>query len=222
LNCWCFSTKLCRSKCLFKQITTTNRKGPCQASFSFPINPIPTPTRAIESNMNTTMADDPRANVETIITSLTGIVITIISASVSIIASALVIYIILRSTVNGQWMKGLRKSAYHRIMFGMNAADILQSTAIAFTTLPMPKDMIYSFKGVVIGNHTSCQVQGFFVVFGCFMGMMYNAALSIYYLCSINYNMMDQQFRKCLEPCLHVIDIFGGFIRCCRRSWPGW
>jgi len=109
-------------------------------------------------------------------------------------------------------MKGLRKSVYHRIMFGMNAADILQSIAIAFTTLPMPKDMIYSFKGVVIGNHTSCQVQGFFLVFGWFMGMMYNAALSIYYLCSINYNMMDQQFRKCLEPCLHVIAIFGGFV----------
>ena len=112
-----------------------------------------THTRAIASNMNTTMADDPRANVETIFTSLTGIVITIISASISIIASALVIYIILRS------MKGLRKSVYHRIMFGMNAADILQSTAIAFTTLPMPKDMIYSFKGVVIGNHTSCQFR---------------------------------------------------------------
>ena len=156
--------------------------------------------------MNTTMADDPRANVETIFTSLTGIVITIISASISIIASALVIYIILRS------MKGLRKSVYHRIMFGMNAADILQSTAIAFTTLPMPKDMIYSFKGVVIGNHASCQVQGFSVVFACFMGMMYNAVLSIYYLCSINYNMMDQQFRKCLEPCLHVTAIFGGFV----------
>jgi len=151
--------------------------------------------------MNTTIADDPRAKVETVITSLTGIIITVISASTSAIASALVIYIILRST------KGLRKSVYHRIMFGMNVADILQSTAIAFTTLPMPKDMIYDFKGIVIGNHTSCQVQGFFVTFGCFSGFLYNATLSVYYLCSINYNMMDQKFSKCLEPCLHVVAV---------------
>ncbi len=150
--------------------------------------------------------NDERLGVETFATSATGIGTSITSSLISTSASILVIYIIMRS-VNGL------KSVYHRILCGMSVFDILQSLAIAFVTLPMPKDMIYQqFQGLVLGNDFTCRTQGFFVTVGSISGVMYNLMLSIYYLCSIRYDMSDDVFSKRLEPWLHAISVFLGVL----------
>jgi len=142
--------------------------------------------------------NDPRADIETINTSWTGIVISTVSAAASLLGSAIIIFLILRSSA------GL-KTVYNRILFGMSLYDILQSIPIALTTLPMPKDMIYKqFDGIVIGNATSCSIQGFIFVTGAAGAAIYNAILCIYYVCSIRFGMKDEIFRRCLEPFLHL------------------
>jgi len=71
--------------------------------------------------------EDPQVSLETVYTSLvTGIQITITTASLSATASLLIMFIIFRS-------KPKMGSVYHRIMFGMSFFDILQSVAMAIT-----------------------------------------------------------------------------------------
>jgi len=150
---------------------------------------------------------DERLDITTLYTSWAGIIVTVISSVISIVASAVVIGIIYRSA------KGLKNSVYHRILFGMSAADIIQTLALAFTTLPMPRDMIYTnFQGLIIGNNASCLAQGFFVSFGAVTGLMYNAMLSLYYLFFIRYNMSNEEFARWIEPLLHVVSVLSGLI----------
>ncbi len=151
--------------------------------------------------------NDERLEIETLPTTTTGIALSVSSSLISTCASILVIYIIMRS------VKGLKGSVYHRILFGMSMFDILQSLAISFVTLPMPKDMIYrQFQGLVLGNNLTCKIQGFFVAVGSTTGIMYNLMLSIYYLFSIRYDISDEVFSKRLEPWLHIASLFVGII----------
>jgi len=146
--------------------------------------------------------NDPRVDIATVNTSWTGIVITTVSASASLLGSAIIIFLILRSNV------GLN-TVYHRILFGMSVSDIIQSFPMALTTIPMPKDMIYTqFDGKAFGNTTTCSIQGFAYTTGVLCALLYNAILCIYYLCSIRFRMKDAIFRRCLEPCLHLYAIF--------------
>jgi len=146
--------------------------------------------------------NDPRADIETVNTSWTGIAITTVAASSSMLGSAIIIFLILRSTI------GLN-TVYHRILFGMSVSDILQSFPMILTTMPMPKDMIYTqFDGrMVFGNTITCSIQGATYSAGTMCALLYNAILCIYYVCSIRFRMKDETFRRCLEPCLHIYAI---------------
>lgn len=150
------------------------------------------------TNGNNTLlssSQDPRLGVETLYTSVTGIAIATTTSLISIIASFTIMLVIFRSPV------GLG-SVYHRILFGMSAADILQSLAMALTTLPMPKDMIYEqFDDLlVLGNDTTCNIQGFMYICGFLSGTMFTTILCYYYLCAIHFRMKDVTFRRYVEP----------------------
>jgi len=149
--------------------------------------------------------EDPRVSLETVYTSLTGIRITITTASLSATASLLIIFIIFRS-------KTKMKSVYHRIMFGMSFFDILQSVAMAITTVPMPKDMIYQqFEGLIVGTDVSCRAQGFMFIFGSMASTTYNAVLCWYYLCVLHFQLQDETIRRHIEPFFfHVLPIAYG------------
>jgi len=151
-----------------------------------------------------TIANDPRTQIETVNTSWTGIVITTVSASASILGSAVIIFLILRS-------QNSLRTVYHRILFAMSIFDLLQCIPMALTTVPMPKDMLYEqFDGWVYGNRTTCNIQGFTFTMGSVCASVYNAILCIYYLCAIRFRMKDEQFRKHIEPYLHLVSIVGG------------
>ena len=145
--------------------------------------------------------NDTRANVETFNTSAAGIAIASCSASLSFISSSMIIIFIIRSD---------RKfgSVYHRIMIGMSLFDMIQSLAMAFTTLPMPSDMLYEqFHGLVGGNTSTCDFQAFAIIFGSLGSIMFNPLLCIYYLCSIRFKMPDERFKMRLEPIMYSIAI---------------
>jgi hypothetical protein len=131
------------------------------------------------------------------------------SGGLSAISSATIIYVILRSE------KGL-SGTYHRIMFGMSTADILGSTAMALTSLPMPSYMLketefgYHWAGTRLGNTYTCNAQGFFASFGASTMFFYNASLCIFYACSIAFNMRERNIRKYVEPFIHGLPLLVG------------
>jgi len=68
--------------------------------------------------------NDERAQIQTMYTSTTGMVIPMVSGSLSAISSMITIYLI-----NKSWKK--LTTVYHRIMFALSLCDIIMSVAIA-------------------------------------------------------------------------------------------
>lgn len=98
---------------------------------------------------------------------------------------------------------------YHRIIFGISAADLLASMSIALTTIPMPKNLPEEIAisdsistGLRLGNDSTCNAQGFLIIFGMVSMLMFNASLWIYYTCSIALQIDERKFEKRIEPFL--------------------
>ena len=86
----------------------------------------------------------------------------------------------------------------------MSSADCLTSLAIALTTIPMPKDVIYPFEMPSYGNIATCEAQGLIFMMGNGLGLCMNGILNIYYLCTLRYNMPEKTFRCYLEIPLYI------------------
>lgn len=88
-----------------------------------------------------------------------GIIIPTITGALSFLSSSFIMITIYRSKQN---------TVYHRILFFLSFWDALVSFCIALTTLPMPKDVIYDYKGPSYGNHGTCSMQAFLIFLGAF------------------------------------------------------
>jgi len=119
------------------------------------------------------------------------------TSSLSILGSSLIIYMI----KSGQRTK--LQLSHNRILLAMSILDILQSTAIAFLTTPAPRD---SGLPDALGNDTTCAIQGFFIQMG-FAVPLYSAALSIYYLLRIRYDVNCRQLSRRFEPFCHSLSL---------------
>lgn len=86
----------------------------------------------------------------------------------------------------------------------MSVSDILASVAMALTTLPILKDMIYTqFEMTeVYGNNATCNAQGFAFFVGANLTFRLNASLCVYYLVSIRYKM--SRIPQKVEPYLYL------------------
>mmetsp|Transcript_26409 Transcript_26409/g.39120 ORF Transcript_26409/g.39120 Transcript_26409/m.39120 type:complete len:333 (+) Transcript_26409:69-1067(+) len=141
-----------------------------------------------------------------------------ISGTISAISSSTIIFLIFRSQPR-------LSTIYHRIMFGMSFADIMASTAMSLTTLPMPRndDPVWnrkdygSYNGETfwsdqtkIGNEQTCTVQGFFFSTGISIMFAYNGMLCFYYACAIAFRMHEKDIRKKVEPFLHGVPLVLG------------
>ena len=148
--------------------------------------------------------NDPRSRWESAYTSSKGARVATVTGTISAISSLTLIYIIMNS------LQGLT-SVYHRIIFGLSCHDIFLSIAIAFTTMPMPTNMIYQhIEGLVLGNQTTCNVQGFFFTVGANSTLVYTLFLFVYYLLSIRYKMTNDQLSKRIEPVMHFFcNVYG-------------
>ena len=121
------------------------------------------------------------------------------AGSISIIASAAIIWHILRS------YDGL-STTYHRLVFGLCICDIILSSVIALSTTMAPKEMEY-FIPNARGNVASCDAQGFLYVVGFAPSSLYNCSLCFYYLAIIKYSKKEDYIRNKLEPWFHGISI---------------
>jgi len=148
-------------------------------------------TAAFYHNQNCEAAlTDERTFINTVYTTPTASITATISGCLSTVCSLIILYLIGRSNI------GL-SSVYHRLVCGMSISDALVSAAIAFGTLPLPKDMIYKFDpGWVSGNQTTCAVQGFLVTTFFPIGLMFLSMLSIYYILTIIYKKRDAELKN--------------------------
>ncbi len=123
------------------------------------------------------------------------------SGFTSTISSLIIIYVVLRS-------ENRLSTIYHRIMVCMALSDMMSSTAIGLTTLPMPQGVLdIHIVGTRLGTIGTCTAQGFFYTFGLVTGLSYYAILSVYYACAISLRLQEARIQKYLEPWFHVVPI---------------
>ena len=130
-----------------------------------------------------------------------GLVLAIVSASISFVSCSIVLIIIARSHER-------LSSTYHRIM-GMSSICILvASSAIAFTTIPMPKDVIFDYAGKSYGNVTTCTIQGLAYLFGYNLNFYLEKALISFYFLRIGLCVRQKYLTRFFDPLFIVVVIW--------------
>jgi hypothetical protein len=127
-----------------------------------------------------------------------------VTSVISFCSSALIIYIMARSNRNRY------TATYHRIMVFISIADMLSSSAISLTTIPMPKDVneVYRFNGKSYGTVVTCEIQAFSHILGLWFSACASVFLSIYYLLTIRYRVPHRTIvTKYAEPSFLIITL---------------
>ena len=122
-----------------------------------------------------------------------------ISSLVSIASSVTLIWMICRSHFGPS-------TTYHRLLLGLCIADIMLSISVSLFTITTPRDVDYYIWNAR-GNAASCDAQGFLLMVGIFVGVLYNCSLSFYYLAIVKFQKPDDYIREKIEPYLHGVPI---------------
>jgi hypothetical protein len=132
--------------------------------------------------------------------SMASFIIPIVTGTLSTIGSFVILNIILQSTSK----LGM---PHHRIMASMSVFDIIASICMALSTLPMPSDTVFRNGRPMWGNKITCQIQGFFIVFGMSGGGILYTCLAWYMVCKITFRMDDYTIRQKIEPYMLIVAI---------------
>ena len=128
---------------------------------------------------------------------LAGFVVPMVTGVISACSSGLTIYIISKSPQK-------LSTTYHRIMAFMSTFDIMSSAFISLGTIMLPSDNIYKFAGPMLGNDTTCRIQGWLFVFGICGGTSLNASLSWYFVCKFTFKMDANKVARRVEPIMYT------------------
>ena len=131
---------------------------------------------------------------------LAGFIVPLITGIISACSSGLIVYIVLRS----QEKLG---TTYHRIMAFMSFFDIVSSIFIALGTIMVPSDNIFKFAGPMLGNDTTCKIQGWFILFAFAGGTSLNVSLSWYFVCKFAFKMSVHHIAKYIEPIMYTYTV---------------
>lgn len=147
------------------------------------------------------VTDDPRVHTSTGYTSQLGIGLSCFSSVLSFLSAILTMFIIHRS-------RQKLTTVYHRLIMSFACTDLLFSIAMAFSTLALPVDMIYTeFKGIIAGNMYTCRAQGFLRTFSSLASLICLAGLALHFLFTIRYKLPDTVFQKRMEPFIYLVMI---------------
>jgi hypothetical protein len=120
------------------------------------------------------------------------------SGSLSILGSAVIIYMILSDR------RVKLKRIHNRILLGMSSLEILNSSAWVMSVSAVPKGTVGSFGAR--GNQFTCELQGFMLQFG--LGVpFYNLSLCLYHYLVITRNISDSKISKRVEPFMHAVPL---------------
>ena len=131
-------------------------------------------------------------------------IIRSVSASISIIGSAAIIWHILRSH------KGLA-STYHWLVFRLCVGDLMSSFAWALNSTAAPKEVQYLIPSAR-GNVATCAAQGCIVTAGITMATFYNCSICVYYLSVVTFNKKDEYIKRKLEPWFHGVPVISAIM----------
>jgi hypothetical protein len=120
------------------------------------------------------------------------------SGSLSIAGSAIILYMILSDR------RVKLKRVHNRILLGMSAFEIINSSAWLMSVSAVPKgtDGSYGAKG----NQQTCTLQGFMLQVGLVVPF-YSLSLCVYHYLVISRNVTDAKISKNVEPYMHIISI---------------
>ena len=125
-------------------------------------------------------------------------ILPMITGSLSVIGSTTIIFIVLRSNER-------LSSTYHRILFGMSSMDIIYSTGILMSSLPVPREIPLPWGNY--GNRTTCTIQGSMIFSGNIGSNMYNLSLALFYMLTIVIGVRDETMKGKIEPFFHTVPL---------------
>lgn len=131
--------------------------------------------------------------------SKTAATIVACTGSISAMSSIMTLVTICRS-------RDRFSSVYNRIMIGMCTFDIIVSTTMALSSIPMPVGQIYPFERTY-GTWATCEAQAFLFILGSCGCLLYSTGLSLFHLCLIRYQMSEQVIRSFIEPLIHLCSV---------------
>jgi len=130
---------------------------------------------------------------------------TISSASLSLVASVILVVMIMKS--------GPRLSTpYHRIIFALSAGDALVS--LAFITGPFSAPEGTSSAPWGVGNTHSCNANAFAKVYGEVAVQLYTVLICLYFYCKLNRKMSNSTFYEKIEKKAHAFIILFTSVVC--------
>ena len=132
-----------------------------------------------------------------------GIILTIITGTLSAVCSVLFLNVIRMSNQK-------LSTTYHRFMVLMSIFDIMASLCMALTTLPMPSDDELRFDGPMLGNKVTCQMQGYFVQSGVVCSSSLYMCLIWYFVCRMTFQMPSGSVAKIIEPIFILYSVASG------------
>jgi len=106
----------------------------------------------------------------------------------------MILYLILREG----WAK--LSLTRNRLLFSTSVLDIFSSVALGLSIIPTPQETECS---IGMGNLSTCATQGFFIQLSLAVPA-YNAMLSLYYMLTIRYGMLQATIAKKYEPFMHA------------------
>jgi hypothetical protein len=113
--------------------------------------------------------------------------------------------------------KTCRSKIHNKIILPMSISNIVQSIAMALSTLSIPATAAATTattiddteRNMTANNRATCTAQGFFIQLG-YIGPTYNAILCLYFLFIIKFNIRDKDIQQKYikyEPFMHTCAI---------------
>ena len=119
-------------------------------------------------------------------------VIPTITGSVSFVSSVYLLYRILRER------RCSKSKTRDQLLLGLSSLDVCGSLGLSFSTFVAPIGRDWS-RGTI----ETCTMQGFLVQLG--LGVpLYNAALCIYFILAVRYNIPDSRLSRWMVPAVHL------------------
>ena len=124
--------------------------------------------------------------------------ITIATSLLSGLGSLLILINFVRTKRSKRW-----SSPYQRFLFTISSFDFLMSLSFVVGRAPIPSST--GLPGAT-GTLATCEAQVFFRHLGS-ASFSYSAALIVYYVLVVRYNIRDKWIAKWYEPIVHFICI---------------
>lgn len=155
------------------------------------------------------------------IVSTVQVVIQMFTSTLSMICSATLSWMIIRSSStrssaggsSSRAAAGKLNTPYKRYVLGMCVGDMSQSLGLIIGPFMVPKEM-NSVLGLARGNAATCDVDGSLIVFGILCTCLYLLGLMLSYLCVIKYNIRNEIFLKRWDKMVHFVAL-GYPFSCC-------